>query len=433
MKSKITAVLISLFLSILFVSCSYIKESVPEDTQSNKNIILRNDNTNEERNRLLTEDISFFVKEFPKKHKNPFSKITEQDFHTKTEELISKVGQLKNEQVFTELNKIIASVGDAHTGINYWNGYRYPLKFRVFGDGIYIINADKSLEDLINSRILKIGGVPVEEVVSQLTSLISHENESWVLHMLPKYLEAPVYMYGLGIIENVRDTVFTVSKDGSEKDVSVPSLEFGKEPDFCIDNNSNVLLGGFEKNYDYSYLPENRTLYFQYNSCADMAGNSFKDFNASMFNDIGEKDVKKIVVDLRNNTGGNSEILNPFTQKLKQYISKNTEVKVYILVGRKTFSSGMFAIYRIKEAVPAAISVGEPTGGALDCYGEVRSFNLPNSQLPVSYSTKYFQFSKNFSYKNKGTDTFIPDVPIEATIKDYMENKDPVLDFALQD
>jgi hypothetical protein len=150
-----------------------------------------------------------------------------------------------------------------------------------------------------------------------------------------------------------------------------------------------------------------------------------------MFNDIENKDVRKIIVDLRRNSGGNSEILNPFTKKLPEYIIKHPDTKVYILVGRKTFSSGMFAIYRIMDAVPNAISIGEPTGGALDCYGDIRSFSLPNSKIPVQYSTKYFEFSKVFKYKNVGTDTFIPDIKITPSIEDYILKNDTTLNYAL--
>jgi hypothetical protein len=48
----------------------------------------------------------------------------------------------------------------------------------------------------------------------------------------------------------------------------------------------------------------------------------------------------------------------------------------------------------------SAVVVGEATGGVVDCYGDVRSFRLPNCQIPVYYSTKYFQLGKVYGYKN---------------------------------
>jgi len=51
------------------------------------------------------------------------------------------------------------------------------------------------------SQILKIDGVDIDIVIEQFTTLIFHENESWVLGMLPKYIQSPVFMYGLGIVQ----------------------------------------------------------------------------------------------------------------------------------------------------------------------------------------------------------------------------------------
>lgn len=396
-----------------------------------RELILTGDNTNAERNHLLIEDIEYFQKELPKRHKNLFSNVSRDEFMNRTNQLIDNTSQLNNKQVFVELNKIIASVGDAHTSINYWDGYSYPLRFWIFGSDVYVVNADTSLEGMMYSKVLKIDGTDIDLVMEQLTTLISHENESWISAMLPDYLQSPVYLYGLGILQKEEGAVFTVEKDGEVKDFTVTALEYGESADYSNKKTEDTLVGVFDKYYGYEYLPDNKTIYFEYNVCADMDSQSFKDFNEEMFDFIDNNDVDKIIVDLRNNSGGNSEILNPFTKRLKSYVKENTDIKVYILVGRYTFSSGMFAIYRVKEAAPEALSVGEPTGGALDCYGEVKTMNLPNSNIPIGYSTKYFEFSKTFTYKNEGIGTFLPDVSLQPTMEDYQNGNDVVLKFAL--
>jgi hypothetical protein len=432
-KKRFTLLLsVAVLLSITLLLTTYFgSEQVAQGKTANREVILKNDNTNEERNQLLTEDIKYFKKELPKRHKNLFHTITKQEFNDRTDELIGKIDQLNNKQVFTELNKIIASVGDAHTTVNYWDGYSYPLQFRMFGSEVYVVNADTSLEGMMFSKVIKIDGIEINSIIEKLKPLISHENESWERAKLPSYLQAPVFMYGLGIIKDENKAVFTVQKDGNEQDYTVSSLEYGKTANFVNKKTEDVLIGYYNKYYDYKYMSGNKALYFQYNVCADMENRKFADFNKEMFEVIEKNKVEKVIIDLRNNSGGNSEILNPFTKRLKSYIAKNAKVKVYILVGRNTFSSGMFAIYRVKESAPEAISVGEPTGGALDCYGEVKTLNLPNSQLPVSYSTKYFKFSNEFKYKNKGVGTFLPDRPIQPTIEDFKNGTDVVLNFAL--
>lgn len=428
MRTKIFILLIAVSLSVIACSCS---GENTLDKSINREVILNNDNTNEERNLLLTEDIMFFKQELPKRHKNMFSIITKEEFTDSTDQLIDKIDQLDNKQVLIELNKIVASIGDAHTTINIWDGYSYPLQFWIFNGTVYVVNTDTSLEEMMFSQVLKIDGVDIDIVIKQLTTLISHENEneSWVLSMLPSYLQSPVYMYGLGIIQNENEAVFTVQKNGEVQDFTISALEYGKSANFVNKKTEDVLVGKYDKYYDHEYLPDHKALWFKYNVCADMDSQRFTDFNKEMFDIIEGNDVDKVIIDLRSNTGGNSEILNPFTKSLKSYIAGKANVKVYILVGRNTFSSGMFAIYEIKESAPEAISVGEPTGGALDRYGDVKTFNLPNSQTTIRYSTKYFEFSKKFSYKNEGVVTFLPDVSIQPTIEDYKSGTDVVLDY----
>lgn len=419
---------------VLGTACSNNLQNAEDkiSNQQNREIVLNNDNANEERNRLWSEDIAYFAEEFPKRHKNPFSVITEEAFEEKIAEITKSIDKRTNIELFVDINKIIASIGDAHSSIYYWDGYSYPLQYWIFDGKVYIVNADIKYEDMVFSQILKINGVDINEVVGQLTSLISHENESWVLAKLPDYLQSPVYMFGLGIVPDEESAVFTVEKDNEITDFTVHTIQYGKGADFVIKTASNPLIGSFDKYYQYTYLPDSNTIYFEYNVCADMDTQRFSSFNQQMFNEIKAENIDKIIVDLRSNRGGNSEVLNPFTQELESYVSENSDIKIYILIGRNTSSSGMFAIYRIKEAAPNAVSIGEPTGGAMDCYGEVLSFNLPNTQKSIMYSTKYFEFTKYFTYKNAGDKTFLPDIFIEPSMENYINNTDTVLNYALE-
>lgn len=406
--------------------------SSPEhNSQQDKDIMLQGNIANEERNRLFREDILYFAKEFPQKHKYPFTYLSKEDFNRKLEELADRVDQLQNHQIYVELNKIIAEIKDGHTSINYWDGYSYPLRFYLFEEGVYVVNADHSLSEALNARVTAINGVPIDEVLNKLTELVSYENESWLKARLPDYLVSPVYMYGLGVIDNEQSTLFTLEKEGEQQEVLIPILEYGEKADWINTATKDSFTGLYEQNYDYRYIPDSETLYFEYNACAEQVGLKFSDFNKQMFQEIEEQAPKRLILDLRSNGGGDSEILNPFTKKLKKYVAKHPDMQLFILIGRNTFSSGMFAIYRTLEAAPDAINVGEPAGGAIDCYGDVRMFQLPHSQLPIGYSTKYFQFSTSFSYKNRGEGVFLPDVELATAFENYLKGNDEVLNYAL--
>lgn len=430
---KKSIIIFILLLTASLTGCGYNSNYVESGNSNNPNreIILKGDNSNRERNRLLKEDLEFLKNELPKKHKNPFSVITKKEFEERISLLEENVDKFDNYQVFSEMGKIIASIKDAHTMTNYVDGKKYPLDFYVIDDDMYIINADKSLKDMMYSKIISVDGVSWDSIKEELKAQISYENESWLKLMIGEHF-IPSYIYGAGIGKNVDSHVFKVEKDRETKEFEVPILKFEDTIDFYVDKSREKMLGNYEKYYDYKYLKDNKAFYFEYNVCADMDDIKFEDFNDIMFKDIEANEVEKIIVDLRGNSGGNSEILNPFTERLKPYVESNKNVKVYVLVGRETMSSGMFAIFRIKDAAPEAVCVGEHTGGAIDCYEDVKVFYLPNSQLPVQYSTKYFEFSKSFEYEINGENTYAPDRLLSPTIEDFMNGNDVVLNYVLE-
>lgn len=420
LKIKKVLLLVLLILIIIMSSCSN-SSNTSSGNEDNRRTILKSDYTNDKRNELLVEDIEYFRKQLTKNHKNPFHNITKKEFNKNVDNLISKVGELTNEQVFVEINKIVASLGDAHTGMNYWDGYSYPLKFYFFNDGIYVIDADKSLEDILHTKIKKINNVDINVVTEQLKTLISHENEFWVKERLPDYLSAPVFMYGLGIISNKDKTVFEFEKvDGEVIKKEINILEYGEKADYI--NSDNITDFQNEDYYWYEYLENDKVLYFKYNVCANMDEISFNKFNDNMFSEIKNYNIKKFVIDLRHNSGGNSSVINPFLESISKLVSTNPEMKVYIVTGRRTFSSGVMAVLDIKNSVSANV-IGESTGGSPNCYGEVKVFELPNSRLPINYSIKYFKLT------NDGANTITPDVIIEPEIQDYINNRDNIMEY----
>jgi hypothetical protein len=177
----------------------------------------------------------------------------------------------------------------------------------------------------------------------------------------------------------------------------------------------------YRKNNDLFYWYEvidGNIVYLQYNTCMNMDKISFADFVKSMFEEIKDMPISKFIIDLRLNSGGSSEIVAPLVDELKNH---NLEGKIYCCIGCKTYSSGGLAAIRLKKELNAML-VGEPTGCKPNHYGEVKELTLPNTNLIVSYSTKYFSsysddaaitlepdfWVKNFSYNSfSGIDSYV--------------------------
>ena len=96
-----------------------------------------------------------------------------------------------------------------------------------------------------------------------------------------------------------------------------------------------------------------------------------------------------------------------------------------MVTGRRTYSSAILNALQFKQETHA-ILIGEATGGSPNHYGEVKKFELPNSQYPIRYSTKYFKRIE------EDRDTLEPDIKVGVSFEDYQTEKDVVLEKIIQ-
>ena len=186
-------------------------------------------------------------------------------------------------------------------------------------------------------------------------------------------------------------------------------------------------------NYWYRYYPEQKLLFFKYNVCNERADLPFSTFSANLMRDLDAQPVESLVVDLRDNTGGNSEVWRPFLNALQTRYTRlrqNPRFGFYGLISRLTFSSGMFAAQEIKRFA-GALLVGEPTGGNPLGFGNVLPYTLPNSGLRMSISSQLFSpFGPGVT-----PPAVAPDIRVYRDSADVFARFDPILFavFALKD
>src|SRR5262249_34065511 len=176
--------------------------------------------------------------------------------------------------------------------------------------------------------------------------------------------------------------------------------------------------------YGGGYLADSKPLYVNYRRCADMLTYPFFRFTASLLKFIDENSVERIVIDLRLNGGGESSIITPLIAVLSKRRYANQPGRLFVLIGRGTFYSAYLNALKLKPDMKA-ILVGEPAGTAPNSYGKVKAMPLPQTKLPVQYSTKYFKTVDG------DPPTLAPDIQVGLSSSDYASGRDAVLEIAL--
>jgi hypothetical protein len=336
------------------------------------------------------EDVDFLVKELPSRHLNFFFKIKE-------EESLEK--------------------------------HAFPLMLYWFTEGIYVLNTTPEYEKVLYGRITEINNQPIKKIIEAFSEIIPHENEAQLKSSIPQILASAEHLHGLNIIPDIDETILTVEdRQGQAVSVEMKSMPIRGPLKGIVDMKDTTGWPLYMQNrnqfYWYKYLPDAKMIYFKYNSCRNMP-KPFAEFSKELLDAIQNNPVKKLVIDLRNNGGGNSGILNPFIETLAANEKVNQKGRLFVIIGRQTFSSAILNAVDLKKKTEA-ILIGEPTGGKPNHFGEVRFTNLPNTKLVVTYSTKYFEHAE------EDTPSLMPDILIELSIREYLDKRDPVLDTILE-
>jgi hypothetical protein len=121
---------------------------------------------------------------------------------------------------------------------------------------------------------------------------------------------------------------------------------------------------------------------------------SLPDFLASSLALTQDHETEKLVVDLRFNGGGDNFVAREMIQILHEYPALMERGRLFVLMGRKTFSAATNFV-SLFEAYSNALFVGEPLGGRPNHFGDARSFPLPNSGLVARVSTLNWQLGVN--------------------------------------
>ena len=181
-----------------------------------------------------------------------------------------------------------------------------------------------------------------------------------------------------------------------------------------------LFLGHPGEYYWYQYLSDSQTLYIQYNACANDPKLRFSDFAKQALAEADAHPVKRVVIDLRGNGGGDSRVIGPLKSGLAARLQAIGHV--YVLIGPLTFSSAVDNASELRHSLQATL-VGEKAGETRG-YGEVKFLTLPNSKLVVQYTTK-------FSEPGKESGALAPDVEAPRKLADSLAGRDPALEAAI--
>ena len=297
------------------------------------------------------------------------------------------------------LKQITKSIGDGHTGMGDPPDRRVmPIEIARFGDEFRVTEVGPGLDRALRARVLKFGGMPIAQAWDRVLTLTARaELQGFREADAPVFLSRGYALHGLDIIPDRNHAVYTLEDTaGHVFDLDVRGLAPGRDVRMKSIHPADALR--YQRPDDGFWcktLPATRAVYCNWRSYEDLKAKA-----AAMFALIGQSKPKKLILDMRDNGGGDNTVgFSEIVKPVEALAGINAPGHLYVLIGPLTFSAAMNNAAQFQDETKAILA-GQPIGERPNSYQEPRQFDLPNSHLVVRVSTRWYAFRKRFKQRD---------------------------------
>jgi hypothetical protein len=381
----------------------------------------------------IAADLDVLLATLEATHPEPFHGIARDEFVAALDAYEERLPDLDANESVVELMRVVALLSragrDGHQFTLPLAGHEgpvLPLRIYEFAEGVYITDAAPPYEELVGSRITAIGAMGIDDVLAAVEPLVPRDGPATVSTFRPVLLLRTEVLAGLHVVGEGAIEIRVEPPDGAETTERLEPMSFDDYVAWA--GNLGMLQLPADDRVRYLADPEpltvatidDRTLYLRYRTVVrpDVA-----DARAI----LEANGVERLILDLRQNPGGDNTTYGPLLALVREFAADHPGGLI-VLIDRVTFSAAANLATEIEQGTDATF-IGEPMGGGLNFWDDVRFVHLDALPVPmqVGVSTRYWQFATADDPRL----TIEPDENVPVTAEDYFAGRDPALDLAL--
>lgn len=382
-----------------------------------------------------TQDLDFYKTNLEKYHIDIYNKIDKTEFEKQLQLIKSNLKNKTDLEVMIDLMRLTRKIGDGHTAFSLrgFETHLFPIEIYHVNGQWRVIKTTKEYKYLLGKILIKIDNNPITKITKEVSEVAQYvENKQSEIFRTGQYLMRSEVLFGLKLTKNQLKADFTFSDEtGKEVKKSLQAIsksDYNSKTEF---ESFHINIPEIQKPTDpkhdflwFSPIKSTSAMYIKFESYP-----SFKDmeiFGGSVLNYVNKNQIKQVVIDLRNNGGGDFYVGTFLAYFLNLADSIDWKSGVYVITDRVTFSAATSNAAQFRQLINAKI-IGEPTGSNPTGYQDMGQFTLPNSGRIITYSKRLFRFQKQV------TQGVQPDVLIKYDWKSYSNGIDNMMEWIIND
>jgi hypothetical protein len=369
-------------------------------------------------------------------HPEPFHAVDRATFVAALDDLKERLPDLAPEEAAVELMRAWALLSTERDGHQFALPLDFdaepilPIKVYEFAEGVFVTAAMAPHEDLVGARLVAVGETPIDDVLERLEPLVPRDGPATVHSFRPMYLLRPIVLRGLGLVD-AGPIPLTLMLDGEERTVAVEPVASSEHQAWA----GWLALHGLaprdglrhsqqnEPHFAVEPMDGGRAIYVRFAQVRPVLSGAVEELRRL----AADPAVERLVVDLRQNTGGDNTTYGNLLSALTRLATERPGSLV-VLTDRVTFSAAANFATRLEQQTDAVFA-GEPPGGGLNFWNDVDWIELPDFPMPmrVAVSTRYWEMAEPDDPRL----SIEPDLPMAVTAADYFAGRDPLLESVL--
>jgi hypothetical protein len=385
------------------------------------------------------EDIDVLHTVLANRHRNPYYFTSSEALRRGCAHLRVRLPDLTLTQRLAGLLQIPALLGDGHTRFRLIDNVddalsplaRLPVSLHWYSDGLHVRRAHPDWANLNGARLVGVEQIAATELFERLLPLVSRENMWRAFNVAPRLMTRPALLAGVGVGQDTATVACQFQTSGGSHEVILPALPSQTcECDtwsYATAKGEPNTVDGTPINLSWSAAPDCPSLfYLKFDSVSDDANGTLADRFEAAFRRLDAHEMTGLVIDLRNNGGGDNRLNWPLIEGIKARPSINQPERLFALTGRGTFSAALHCALWLQRHTQCRL-VGEPTGNSPNHFGDAIDHELPNTGLTVAVSSLWWQESDPYDDRPAVT----PDLRVEYTAADYARGHDAALTLVI--